>query len=1057
MHDSSRVTPRDIRQGIAMPAPQTLLLTAAFAASVLFAPQAASAATITQSVDSTSDSTIHWMGPIWGSPADYPSAGNNYVSDGAVTGTLRTGSAASGITFSGDSLTLKNGVNFVVKRSATANYIAESGAVFLAAAEGKSINGGIVVADGQNAVFNSNARAFTFNAGLSGAGVITVQGSGSGETIVTGTANTFSGDWIVESGTLVGLSTDALGTGSTLSLSGTGLFALDTGYNHTFSAVTIDGTPLASGTYGWSDFSTGQQAYFLNGSDQLIVDGVAPPEPVTYYQVTNQNGSGNWNTLAHWNTVSDGSGDSPAAINATDNFVAQHTAWQLRSSGTFGGGSLTLGSNHYLRVGGSGAIQTVPNLISTGTPSLRGGNSLSTLVVDRLRIESDTLELRGYSSTAPTFNITLGTVTGTGDLLTNGPVAGHNRLTVLDATSFQGDLNVQTGGTEFLNDLSSGGGLVVAAPADVTLDHDLTFTGLTVGSTTYSPGTYTAAALGFAGTGSVTVRNPATWYLTTSQTAGQDWTAVHAAHWTANANGSGGAAPSINIVDTYVNNVGTNVLRSPATSSTFSGGVPSLGGSAKLLLQGSASAVSTVPALATTGGVIDAGAGIRNLAADTFTLQSGTATISIASGGVLDLFVHDFKGAGNLTVSGAGQFRPRINHGNGHTGTITVNSGATLSVQTRFGIAGSLVVNTGGNVILDNHAYVTGLTVAGVAKSAGNYTAAGLGWSGAGTISVYERDVDGPPQVFGVNFAGAEFSGFAFWQTNAVMWDYYLGKGLTLVRMPVKWEVIQPSLYGAVTFTQMDQLVALANARGMKIIWDLHNYNQRKISGTTYQVGDPQLPYSALADLWTKIADRYKDEPCTYGYDLMNEPHGTVENWAVAAQTCVDAMRRVDRKNYIVVEGMSYSNAAKWVSTSGTLDIKDPVGRLIYSAHSYWDYLSNPYASPAYFGSDGNYQSGDVVRDLNDGVAHATPFVEWLQTRPYAHGNFGEYAIPDNVDAANWNTVLGNFLAYLRANNISGTYWAAGNNWSPSPTVCQPQPFPGTDRLQMAVLELYNN
>ena len=49
------------------------------------------------------------------------------------------------------------------------------------------------------------------------------------------------------------------------------------------------------------------------------------------------------------------------------------------------------------------------------------------------------------------------------------------------------------------------------------------------------------------------------------------------------------------------------------------------------------------------------------------------------------------------------------------------------------------------------------------------------------------------------------------------------------------------------------------------------------------------------------------------------------------------------------------------------------------------------------------------------------------------------------------------FLAYLRANNISGTYWAAGNNWTPSPTVCHPQPFPGTDRLQMAVLELYNN
>ena len=1057
MYNPSRESARTPLRGATLLTPQNLFLAAALAASALLAPQTVSATIITQSVDSTSDSTIHWMGPIWGSPADYPAAGNDYISDGAVTGTLRTGSAGSGITFAGDTLTLRNGVSFVVKRSATANYIAESGSVFFAAAEGKSINGGILVADGQTAVFNSNARAFTFNAAITGAGGITVQGSGVGETIVTGADNTFSGDWIVESGTLVGLADGALGTDSTLSLTGTGLYALDTGYDHAFATVTIDGTPLASGSYGWSDFGAGQQAHFLTGADLLIVAGATGSEPVTYYQVTNQNGSGNWNTLAHWNTASDGSGSSPTAINATDNFVARHTAWQLRSSGAFGGGSLTLGSNHYLRVGGSGAVQTVPNLITRDTPSIRGGNSLSTLVVDTLRINSDTLELRGYSSTAPTFTITLGTVTGTGDLLTNGPVAGHNRLTILDATSFQGDLNVQTGGTEFLNDLSSGGSLVVADPADITLDHALTFTGLTVGATTYSTGTYSSSALGFAGSGSVTVRDPATWYLTASQTAGEDWTSASTAQWTANANGSGGSAPSINIVDTYVNNVGANILRTPSASSTFLGGTLRLGGSARLQLQGSSSAISTAPVLATTGGVIDAGAGTRNLAADTFTAESGNATVQTASGGVLNLFVYDFKGAGNLSVSGAGQFRPRIDHGNGYTGTITINSGATLSVQTRFGIAGALIVNTGANVILDDHAYVTGLTVAGVAKSAGNYTAASLGWSGAGTISVYARDVDGPPQMFGVNFAGAEFTGFAFWQTNAAMWDYYLGKGLTLVRMPVKWEVIQPNLYGTVTFTQMDQLVALANTRGMKIIWDLHNYNQRKIGGTTYQVGDPQLPYAALADLWTKIADRYKDEPCTYGYDLMNEPHGTVENWAAAAQICVDAMRQVDRKNYIIVEGMSYANAARWVSTSGTLDIKDPVGRLIYSAHSYWDYLSNPFASPAYFGSDGNYQSGDVVRDLNDGVEHATPFVEWLQTRPYAHGNFGEYAIPDNVDSANWNIALGNFLAYLRANNISGTYWAAGNNWTPSPTVCHPQPFPGTDRLQMAVLELYNN
>ncbi|CAM3172696.1 glycoside hydrolase family 5 protein [Rariglobus hedericola] len=776
----------------------------------------------------------------------------------------------------------------------------------------------------------------------------------------------------------------------------------------------------------------------------------------TYYQSVNQNGAGSWDILSSWNTAADGTGTAPVSINSADDYVCNGTAWVLRTPGpasTFGGKTLTLGpKTHSLLVKSGAALSTIPNLVTQNGTALKSGSNTSTLTITSYLNVSGTTLIANGTGTNNLFPLTIGTLTGAGNFNLTGGATATLKLTITDATSYTGKITLTTGKLEFLNAMSSGGALVVTTASDVILNQTVTFTGLTVAGVVKTPGTYTAASLGFTGTGSIVVRTPATWYLTTSQTGAQDWTVAYKTQWNTNTSGTGATAPSINIVDTYSVSVGSNVLRTPATSSTFTGGTLSLAGSGKLLLLGTGTAISSATKMVSTGGTIEAGTAVRNLDVDTYSRPSGTTTLSTGAGGVLNLFVGDLSGPGNFSVSGAGQFTPRIDHGNAYTGTFTVNSGATLAVQTKLASSGRLTVNTGGNVILNDWIYVTGLTVNGSVKPAGVHTAASLGFSGTGSVAVFNRDLSGPPQLFGVNFAGAEFSGFAFWQTNAAMWDYYKNKGLTLIRIPIKWERVQSVAFGAVDFTNLDALVALANARDMKIMWDLHNYNS--YSGN--QVGSAAVPYTALADLWTKIADRYKNEPSTYGYDLMNEPSGTLENWSAAAQVTVDAIRKVDQRNYVIVEGMSYSSANRWPNVSGSLDIKDPVGRLIYSAHSYWDYQSNPYASPAYFGSDGNYRSDDVPNP-NSGINHVAPFVAWLQTRPYAHGNIGEFCVPNNYYQAGWNEALDNFLAYARDNNLSTNYWAAGNNWTTSSTVCQPQPFPGTDKPQMAVLEAYNN
>jgi hypothetical protein len=1041
--------------------PRITVLLAALASVISLAAPSTQAATITQSVNSTSDSAIHWMGAIWGSPAAIPSSGNDYISDGAITSILRTGSAASGVTFPGTSLTLRNGVNFLVKRNASANYIAESGAIFSAGVNSRSINGTLLVASPQTTTFNSGSNAFTFNALISGSGVITVQGSGIGEVLVTNPANTFDGAWIVASGTLVGAANGVFGDGSTatLTVAPGGKFALDTGFDHTFYAVTLDGVTLPSGTYGWSDLSVAQQAFFLQGNDHITVASAPTPPPVTYYQVTDQaSTSGSWSDLSAWNTAIDGTGSSPTALNPWDEFICNRQAWVLRSpttASTFPGGTITIGTQNHAIMARAGATQVVvPSVVGIGTPSLKSGGNISNLRVNELVNNATFVRLFTNNSNNSTFTVSFGSITGAGDLdlyyyLTNGLM----KLTVDDAANYLGDILVGTGKLEFQNNLESAGGIVIPTPANITLNNNVTFTSAKVNGTDLSVGNHTASSLGFVGSGTLTVRVPTTWYLTANQTAGQDWSGNWIAHWNANSGGTGTTANSINILDEYIVSGSGRLLRTPSATSTFRGGKLSLGASATLQLTGGTTAISTVPNLVATGGTIATGSsGTRNLASDKLEI-AGAVTLNIGAAASLNLFVYDFKGAGSLTIpASSGTLTPAIDEGNGFTGTITVNSGATVHFAQKFAIAGSLNVSSTSNITVDDWVYITGLTVGGVTKSVGTYTAASLGWSGTGSVTVYTRDLAGPPQMFGVNLAGAEFTSAAYWPTNPATWDYYQGKGLTLIRLPFDWERVQSSLYGAANFTKLDECIALASARGMKVILDIHSYNQYRIGGVGYQVGSPEVPHSALADVWFKIADHFKNESTIYGYDIMNEPKGELANWNAAAQLTVDAIRKADTTHYVLVEGMSHASARQWKNVSAALDVHDPAGRLIYSAHSYWDYTE---AAPNYK-YDGSYRSSEVGTTTL-GIENAAPFVEWLKTRPYAHGNFGEYGTPNNMNTASWNLALDGFLAYLRANNISGTYWAGGS-WGSYQLLCEPRPLTtGPDQPQMAVLQAYNN
>lgn len=302
---------------------------------------------------------------------------------------------------------------------------------------------------------------------------------------------------------------------------------------------------------------------------------------------------------------------------------------------------------------------------------------------------------------------------------------------------------------------------------------------------------------------------------------------------------------------------------------------------------------------------------------------------------------------------------------------------------------------------------------------------------------------DGFVPMTGVNLAGAEFGGFAFWQKNPDEWDYYNSKGLNLIRVPFKWERIQSSLYGSVDFSDLDDIIDLADARGMKVILDMHNY--ARYNGDV--IGTTNVPNAAFEDVWRKIADHYKNETCIYGYGIMNEPHGTGGLWPAAAQAAADGIRDVDSNNWIIVGGESYSSASAWRDVNPNLDVNDPQDKVMYEAHVYFDT-----SWPAGDGSYGSYGSENPAVDR--GVRLMNPFILWLQEKGY-RGFVGEYGVPKND--IRWNPLLDEFMSHITSHGLSGTYWAGGENWNNYPLDCSPTNNYTTDSNQMIVLEQYGD
>jgi endoglucanase len=317
------------------------------------------------------------------------------------------------------------------------------------------------------------------------------------------------------------------------------------------------------------------------------------------------------------------------------------------------------------------------------------------------------------------------------------------------------------------------------------------------------------------------------------------------------------------------------------------------------------------------------------------------------------------------------------------------------------------------------------------------------------------KAADGPEQLIGINIAGGEFMeeklpgtyGRDYLYPGLATIDYFARKGMTVIRVPMRWERLQHTLTADLDESEMQRLdivVANSKAKGMHILLDVHNY-------ATYYgsiIGEQSLPISALGDLWGKIARRYKDKDWVI-FGLMNEPKDLpTETWLEAANVTIAQIRQTGAKNMIFVPGNGWTSARSWLSGHyGTpnsevmLKVSDSADNYAFEVHQYFN--------AGFTGTTADCQSGEIA------IETLTPFTQWARTH-HKRGFLGEFgAGSDSVCLA----ALDRALRFMTQNSdvwLGWAYWAAGTLWR-ADYFTSVQPIKGKDRPQITVLDKYTN
>ena len=307
-----------------------------------------------------------------------------------------------------------------------------------------------------------------------------------------------------------------------------------------------------------------------------------------------------------------------------------------------------------------------------------------------------------------------------------------------------------------------------------------------------------------------------------------------------------------------------------------------------------------------------------------------------------------------------------------------------------------------------------------------------------------------PLPYTGVSLAGGEFGpepkpgvrpryGKDFTYPTAAEVDGVVGRGINLVRLPFRWETVQPELGKPLDPAESKRLfdvVRMITAKRCTCLLDPHNYARHY--GRV--IGGPGVSDADFADLWRRLAGPFAGDDRVW-FGLMNEPHDMpVGQWLPAANAAIAAVRAAGAKNMILVPGISWTGAHSWVGSgnaAGMSDVVDPADHWAYEVHQYLDRDSS------------GHDAG--IADAHVGGRRLAAFTAWCRAH-HRRAFLGEFAA---ADVPLGHPAIDDLLGSMEAAPdvwLGWTWWAAGPWWGDYMFTIEPKPD-GTDRPQTAWLK----
>jgi endoglucanase len=204
--------------------------------------------------------------------------------------------------------------------------------------------------------------------------------------------------------------------------------------------------------------------------------------------------------------------------------------------------------------------------------------------------------------------------------------------------------------------------------------------------------------------------------------------------------------------------------------------------------------------------------------------------------------------------------------------------------------------------------------------------------------------------------------------------EFIKASGFNSVRVPFNFRLFayedNPDIFLEEGFVHLDNVISWCRDEGIYVILDMHcapggqtGDNIDDSYGYPFLFESPESQKLTI-DIWTKIAERYKDETIVLAYDLLNEPIAHYFDkeklnplLEPLFKRMVESIRTVD-KNHIIFLG-----GAQWNSNFSVFG--PPFDdKLVYTFHKYWteptqdviqDYIdyADKYNVPIWMGESG--------------------------------------------------------------------------------------------------------